>query len=161
LDHHISPECTLIPFTKKKNFNFIKKDIRDVKKKDIVSPGHVFPIISKEGGVLVRAGHTEASVDISKLANKNSSAVICEIMNDKGIMAKGNELFAFSKKHNLRIGKINDLIVFSTMALASLSAGISLSLTSWQTLNLLCLPFLAIIALVIWSADRMETSKNL
>ena len=84
----------------------------NVKKKDIVSPGHVFPIISKDGGVLVRAGHTEASVDISTLANRNSSAVICEIMNDKGIMAKGNELFSFSKKHKLKIGKINDLIAY-------------------------------------------------
>ena len=58
-------------------------------KKEIVSPGHVFPIIAKDGGVLVRAGHTEASVDISKLANKNNSAVICEIMNEDGSMAKG------------------------------------------------------------------------
>ena len=67
----------------------------NVKKNDIVTPGHIFPIISKEGGVLVRAGHTEASVDISKLANKNPSAVICEIMNDKGVMAKGYELFQY------------------------------------------------------------------
>ncbi len=83
-----------------------------VKKNDIVSPGHIFPIISKDGGVLVRAGHTEASVDISKLANKNPSAVICEIMNDKGIMAKGDELFKFSKKHKLKIGRIDDLIAY-------------------------------------------------
>ena len=83
-----------------------------VKKKDIVSPGHIFPIISKEGGVLVRAGHTEASVDISQLANKNPSAVICEIMNDKGVMAKGDELFKFAKKHNLKIAKIEDLISY-------------------------------------------------
>ena len=75
----------------------------NVKKNDIVSPGHIFPIISKEGGVLVRAGHTEASVDISKLAKKNPSAVICEIMNDRGVMAKGNELFNFAKKHKLKI----------------------------------------------------------
>ena len=75
----------------------------NVKKNEIISPGHIFPIISKEGGVLVRAGHTEASVDISRLAKKNPSAVICEIMNDKGVMAKGSELFKFSKKHNLKI----------------------------------------------------------
>ena len=56
-------------------------------KNEIVSPGHVFPIIAKDGGVLVRAGHTEASVDISKLAKKNNSAVICEIMNEDGTMA--------------------------------------------------------------------------
>jgi 3,4-dihydroxy 2-butanone 4-phosphate synthase/GTP cyclohydrolase II len=84
----------------------------NVKKNDIVSPGHIFPIISKEGGVLVRAGHTEASVDISKLAKKNPSAVICEIMNDQGVMAQGMELFGFAKKHKLKIGRIDDLIAY-------------------------------------------------
>ena len=84
----------------------------NIKKNDIVSPGHIFPIISKEGGVLVRAGHTEASVDISRLAKKNPSAVICEIMNDKGVMAKGKELFKFAKKHKLKIGRIDDLIAY-------------------------------------------------
>ena len=81
-------------------------------KNEIVSPGHVFPIIAKDGGVLVRAGHTEASVDISKLAKKNNSAVICEIMNEDGTMAKGDDLFNFAKKHNLKIGKIEDLIAY-------------------------------------------------
>tara|TARA_Y100000590_G_scaffold89188_1_gene100287 strand:- start:3764 stop:4864 length:1101 start_codon:yes stop_codon:yes gene_type:complete len=85
---------------------------KNVKKNEIVSPGHVFPIIAKDGGVLVRAGHTEASVDISKLAKKNNSAVICEIMNEDGTMAKGQELFDFAKKHNLKIGKIEDLIAY-------------------------------------------------
>ena len=85
---------------------------KNVNKKDIVSPGHVFPIIAKDGGVLVRAGHTEASVDISKLAKKNNSAVICEIMNEDGTMAKGLELFDFAKKHKLKIGKIEDLISY-------------------------------------------------
>ena len=85
---------------------------KNVNKKDIVSPGHVFPIIAKDGGVLVRAGHTEASVDISKLANKNNSAVICEIMNENGTMAKGQELLNFAKKHKLKIGKIEDLISY-------------------------------------------------
>ena len=85
---------------------------KNVNKKDIVSPGHVFPIIAKDGGVLVRAGHTEASVDISKLAKKNNSAVICEIMNEDGTMAKGYELFDFAKKHKLKIGKIEDLISY-------------------------------------------------
>ena len=84
----------------------------NVKKKEIISPGHIFPIISKEGGVLVRAGHTEASVDISKLAKKNPSAVICEIMNDYGVMAKGKELFVFAKKHKLKIARIDDLIAY-------------------------------------------------
>jgi 3,4-dihydroxy 2-butanone 4-phosphate synthase/GTP cyclohydrolase II len=85
---------------------------KNVNKKEIVSPGHVFPIIAKDGGVLVRAGHTEASVDISKLAKKNNSAVICEIMNENGTMAKGPDLFNFAKKHNLKIGKIEDLIAY-------------------------------------------------
>ena len=85
---------------------------RNVNKKYIVSPGHVFPIIAKDGGVLVRAGHTEASVDISKLAKKNNSAVICEIMNEDGTMAKGQDLFNFAKKHKLKIGKIEDIIAY-------------------------------------------------
>ena len=85
---------------------------KNVKKNEIVSPGHVFPIIAKDGGVLVRAGHTEASVDISRLAKKNNSAVICEIMNEDGTMAKGQDLFNFAKKHNLKIGKIEDLIAY-------------------------------------------------
>ncbi|MBM3630764.1 MAG: 3,4-dihydroxy-2-butanone-4-phosphate synthase [Alphaproteobacteria bacterium] len=85
---------------------------RNPNKKEIVSPGHVFPIIAKDGGVLVRAGHTEASVDISKLAKKNNSAVICEIMNEDGSMAKNEDLFNFAKKHKLKIGKIDDLIAY-------------------------------------------------
>ena len=85
---------------------------KNVSKKDIVSPGHVFPIIAKDGGVLVRAGHTEASVDISKLAKKNNSAVICEIMNEDGTMAKGQALLNFAQKHKLKIGKIEDLISY-------------------------------------------------
>jgi 3,4-dihydroxy 2-butanone 4-phosphate synthase/GTP cyclohydrolase II len=91
----------------------IKTAIRkNAKSKDIVSPGHVFPLVSKNGGVLVRAGHTEASVDISKLSNCGSSAVICEIMNNDGSMAKGNQLMQFAKKHNLKLGKIDDLIAY-------------------------------------------------
>jgi len=85
---------------------------KNVKKNEIVSPGHVFPIISKDGGVLIRAGHTEASVDISKLAKKNSAAVICEIMNEDGTMACGDQLNTFAKKHRLKIGRIDDLIAY-------------------------------------------------
>jgi len=80
--------------------------------KDIVSPGHVFPLVSKNGGVLVRAGHTEASVDVSKLSKCGSAAVICEIMNDDGTMAKGNQLLNFAKRHKLKLGKIDDLIAY-------------------------------------------------
>ena len=85
---------------------------KNASSKDIVSPGHVFPIVSKDGGVLVRAGHTEASVDVSKLSKSGSSAVICEIMNDDGSMAKGKQLVNFTKRHKLKMGKIEDLIAY-------------------------------------------------
>jgi len=85
---------------------------KNASKKDILTPGHIFPLISKDGGVLVRAGHTEASVDISRLSKNLPSAVICEIMNDNGTMAKGKQLVNFSKKHKLRLGKIDDLISY-------------------------------------------------
>lgn len=82
------------------------------KKSDIVSPGHVFPLIAKNGGVLERAGHTEASVDISRLAKLNPSAVICEVMNEDGRMARYYDLIKFSKKHKLKIASIEDLISY-------------------------------------------------
>jgi len=85
---------------------------KNVKTKDLISPGHVFPLVSKNGGVLVRAGHTEASVDISRLSKCGSSAVICEIMNDDGRMAKGVQLMNFAIKHKLKLGKIDDLISY-------------------------------------------------
>ncbi|MEZ5956122.1 MAG: 3,4-dihydroxy-2-butanone-4-phosphate synthase [Hyphomonadaceae bacterium] len=80
--------------------------------RDIVSPGHVFPLTAREGGTLVRAGHTEASVDISRAAGLNPSAVICEIMNDDGSMARLPELIAFAQFHNLKIGAIDELIAW-------------------------------------------------
>ncbi|MFT3724823.1 MAG: 3,4-dihydroxy-2-butanone-4-phosphate synthase [Hyphomonadaceae bacterium] len=79
---------------------------------DIVSPGHVFPLVAKEGGVLVRAGHTEASVDISRLAGLYPAAVICEIMNDDGSMARLPELVTFAQLHGMKIGTIADLIAW-------------------------------------------------
>ncbi|MBY0565047.1 MAG: 3,4-dihydroxy-2-butanone-4-phosphate synthase [Hyphomonadaceae bacterium] len=79
---------------------------------DIVSPGHVFPLMARDGGVLVRAGHTEASIDISRQAGLNPSAVICEIMNDDGTMARLPELVAFAQFHNLKIGAIDELIAY-------------------------------------------------
>ena len=79
-------------------------------KKDLVSPGHVFPLVSRSGGVLERAGHTEASIDISKLSKLNPSSVICEVMNEDGRMARLNDLIKFSKKHNIKIASIADLI---------------------------------------------------
>jgi 3,4-dihydroxy 2-butanone 4-phosphate synthase / GTP cyclohydrolase II len=80
--------------------------------KDIVSPGHVFPLASRAGGVLERAGHTEASVDISKLSKLNHSAVICEVMNEDGRMARLKDLYKFSIKHNIKIASIEDLIAY-------------------------------------------------
>jgi 3,4-dihydroxy 2-butanone 4-phosphate synthase/GTP cyclohydrolase II len=79
---------------------------------DIVSPGHIFPLIAKEGGTLVRAGHTEAAVDISRMAGLYPAGVICEIMNDDGSMARLPELVAFAQLHNLKIGTIADLIAW-------------------------------------------------
>ena len=78
----------------------------------IVSPGHVFPLVAKPGGVLVRAGHTEAAVDVSRLAGLNPSAVICEIMRDDGSMARLDDLMDFARAHNLKIGTIRDLIAY-------------------------------------------------
>ncbi len=79
---------------------------------DVVSPGHVFPLVARNGGVLVRAGHTEAAVDISRLAGLTPAGVICEIMNDDGSMARLPELVEFAKRHEMKIGTIADLIAY-------------------------------------------------
>ncbi len=79
---------------------------------DIVSPGHVFPLVAREGGVLVRTGHTEAAVDISRMAGLTPAGVICEIMNDDGSMARMPDLVAFAQLHGLKIGTIADLIAY-------------------------------------------------
>lgn len=79
---------------------------------DIVTPGHVFPLRARDGGVLVRAGHTEAAVDISRLAGLNPSGVICEIMRDDGTMARMDDLVTFARIHDLKIGTIRDLIAY-------------------------------------------------
>lgn len=79
---------------------------------DIATPGHVFPLRAREGGVLVRAGHTEAAVDVSRLAGLNASGVICEIMNEDGTMARLPDLVAFAQRHGLKIGTISDLISY-------------------------------------------------
>ena len=83
---------------------------------EIVSPGHIFPLEAREGGVLVRAGHTEAAVDISRLAGLNPSGVICEIMNDDGTMARLPDLLKFAALHALKIGTIADLIHYRRRA---------------------------------------------
>jgi 3,4-dihydroxy 2-butanone 4-phosphate synthase/GTP cyclohydrolase II len=79
---------------------------------DIATPGHVFPLRARDGGVLVRAGHTEAAVDIARLAGLNPAGVICEIMNEDGSMARLPDLVAFAQRHNLKIGTISDLIAY-------------------------------------------------
>src|SRR5665213_178173 len=82
----------------------------DSTRDNITTPGHVFPLVAREGGTLVRAGHTEASVDIARKAGLNPSAVICEIMNDDGTMARLPDLVTFAQHHNLKLGTIADLI---------------------------------------------------
>jgi 3,4-dihydroxy 2-butanone 4-phosphate synthase/GTP cyclohydrolase II len=79
---------------------------------EIVSPGHVFPLIARPGGVLVRAGHTEAAVDVARLAGLNPSGVICEIMREDGTMARLDDLMDFARGHGLKIGTIRDLIAY-------------------------------------------------
>ncbi|ASD62817.1 3,4-dihydroxy-2-butanone-4-phosphate synthase [Bdellovibrio bacteriovorus] len=79
---------------------------------DIHMPGHIFPIRAQQGGVLKRAGHTEASVDLARLAGLNPAAVICEVMNDDGTMARVGDLREFAKKHGIKIGTIVDLIAY-------------------------------------------------
>jgi 3,4-dihydroxy 2-butanone 4-phosphate synthase / GTP cyclohydrolase II len=82
----------------------------DLGREHIVTPGHVFPLVAREGGTLVRAGHTEAAVDFARLAGLNPSGVICEIMNDDGTMARMPDLVAFAQRHGLKLGTIADLI---------------------------------------------------
>ena len=81
-------------------------------REEIVTPGHVFPLVARDGGVLVRAGHTEAAVDVARLAGLNPSGVICEIMNEDGSMSRLDDLVTFAQFHNLKIGTIRDLIAY-------------------------------------------------
>ena len=83
---------------------------KDSKASDIVQPGHIFPLKAMEGGVLIRAGHTEAACDLAKLAGLQSAGVICEIMNDDGTMARRDDLIKFGKDNNIKVGTIADLI---------------------------------------------------
>lgn len=79
---------------------------------DIATPGHVFPIVARDGGVLVRAGHTEAAVDIARLAGLEPAGVICEVMNEDGTMARRADLIEYCREHDLKIGTIADLIAY-------------------------------------------------
>lgn len=87
----------------------------DVEPSDIVQPGHIFPLMAREGGVMTRAGHTEAGCDLARLAGFSPAAAIVEIMNDDGTMARRDDLIAFAKEHDLKIGTIADLIHFRSL----------------------------------------------
>ena len=91
--------------------------------RDIMTPGHVFPLVAKEGGVLVRAGHTEAAVDIARLAGLYPAGVICEIMNDDGTMARLPDLIAFAQRHGIKIATIADLIAYRLALRSSRQGG--------------------------------------
>ncbi|KCZ50706.1 3,4-dihydroxy-2-butanone-4-phosphate synthase [Hyphomonas pacifica] len=97
---------------------------------DIVSPGHVFPLVARDGGTLVRAGHTEAAVDISRMAGLFPAGVICEIMNEDGSMARLPELVSFAQLHNLKIGTIADLIAWRRQNDRFLERRVEATLTS-------------------------------
>lgn len=97
---------------------------------DIVSPGHIFPLAARDGGVLVRAGHTEASVDIARLSGLNPSSVICEILSEDGTMARMPELCEFATKHDLRIATIADLIAYRRRTETLVQRGIESEITS-------------------------------
>src|SRR5690606_24789942 len=88
---------------------------RDAKPSDIVQPGHIFPIMAQPGGVLRRAGHTEAGCDLARLAGQEPAAVIVEIINEDGTMARRPDLEKFAEQHGLKIGTIADLIHYRTV----------------------------------------------
>ena len=85
---------------------------QNVQPEDIVQPGHIFPLRAQKGGVLVRAGHTEAAVDLAKMAGLSGAGVICEVLKDDGTMARMPDLVAFAEEHGLKIGTIADLIEY-------------------------------------------------
>lgn len=99
---------------------------------DIVTPGHVFPLVARDGGVLVRAGHTEAAVDISRLAGLNPSGVICEVMNADGTMARLPELIEFARTHSMKIGTIADLIEYRRRSESLVERVVEATFDSWH-----------------------------
>jgi 3,4-dihydroxy 2-butanone 4-phosphate synthase/GTP cyclohydrolase II len=107
---------------------------KNATKNDIVSPGHIFPLIAKDGGVLVRAGHTEASVDICKLAGLSGFAVICEMMNEDGTMSRLPEMAEFSSKYGIKIGTISDLIEYRSRNEKLLTKNFEMTLEDGSTL---------------------------
>lgn len=105
---------------------------------DLVMPGHMFPLIAKKGGVLVRAGHTEAAVDLTRLAGLEPAGVICEVINDDGTMARAAELFSFAEKHGLKVTTIRSLIEyrrkFDKLVLRESEASIPTRYGSWKVI---------------------------
>ncbi|WP_404478620.1 3,4-dihydroxy-2-butanone-4-phosphate synthase [Novosphingobium sp. BL-52-GroH] len=99
---------------------------------DVVSPGHVFPLVAKDGGVLVRAGHTEAAVDISRLAGLTPAGVICEVMNADGSMARLPELIEFAREHGMKIGTIADLIEYRRRSETLVERVVEAPFESWH-----------------------------
>lgn len=108
----------------------------NAKPTDIVMPGHIFPLMAQQGGVLARAGHTEAGCDIAKLSGRTPAAVIVEIMNDDGSMARQEDLLKFSKEHDLKIGTIADLIEYRMMNETTVSVADEFTYdTQWGSFN--------------------------
>ncbi|MEO5640356.1 MAG: 3,4-dihydroxy-2-butanone-4-phosphate synthase [Sphingomicrobium sp.] len=108
---------------------------------DIVSPGHVFPLVARPGGVLVRAGHTEAAVDVARLAGLNPSGVICEIMREDGTMARLDDLMEFAATHGLKIGTIRDLIAYRLKKDHMVERVAESSFTNWRGAEWNCVVF--------------------
>jgi 3,4-dihydroxy 2-butanone 4-phosphate synthase/GTP cyclohydrolase II len=109
----------------------------DAKAGDIVQPGHVFPLIAQTGGVLVRAGHTEACCDLARLAGLTPAAVLCEVMKDDGTMARLPDLLQFSAEHGLRIGTIADLIEYRSRHESLVNRGLERDIdTAWGRFHL-------------------------
>lgn len=104
----------------------------ETRAEDIVTPGHVFPLLAKEGGVLVRAGHTEAAVDLARMGGHAPAGVICEIMNEDGSMARLPDLIAFAQKHNVKVGTIADLIAYRRRTETIVERKVSSKLVSSQ-----------------------------
>jgi 3,4-dihydroxy 2-butanone 4-phosphate synthase/GTP cyclohydrolase II len=122
----------------------------DVEPNDIVQPGHIFPLMAREGGVMTRAGHTEAGCDLARLAGFSPAAAIVEIMNDDGTMARRDDLIAFAKEHDLKIGTIADLIHFR-----------SLNEKTVNKIDQICI-FIAIrsLAIPIWLCQWVQLTQN-
>jgi len=110
-------------------------------KDDIVSPGHVFPLVARPGGVLVRAGHTEAAVDVARLAGLNPSGVICEIMREDGTMARLDDLMEFAATHGLKIGTIRDLIAYRLKKDHMVERVAETRFTNWRGASWTCVVF--------------------